>query len=132
MQNDQQHLSLGPLRLQVDPKRAKTYALETGGAGLSVPLTYPAVWLAEPILLEVIQDLCRSQDVIPVHESQSFLYTLELAFGESYDLYILLKRETEPSRLIIEATIKTTTNKPVATIETILRLVPHDIMKAKA
>jgi hypothetical protein len=132
MQNDQQHLSLGPLRLQVDPKRAKTYALETGGTSLSVPLTYPAVWLAEPILLEVIQNLCRSQDVIPVHESQSFLYTLELAFGESYDLYILLKRETEPSRLIIEATIKTTTNKPVATIETILRLVPHDIMKAKA
>ncbi|MFM8647350.1 MAG: hypothetical protein ACKOB7_06165 [Methylocystis sp.] len=132
MQNDQHHLSLGPLRLQVDPTRAKTYALETGGDGLSAPLAYPAVWLAEPTLLEIIQDLCRSQDVIPVHESQSFFYTLELALGESYDLYVLLKRETEPSRLIIEATIKTTTNRLVATIETILRLVPYDIMKAKA
>ena len=132
MQNDKQHLSLGPLRLQVDPTRAKTYALETGGDGLSTPLTYPAVWLAEPSLLEVIQDLCRSQDVIPVHESQSFFYSLELALGETYELYVLLKRETDPSRLIIEARINTTTNKLVAKIETILRLVPHDILKVKA
>ncbi|MFM8860209.1 MAG: hypothetical protein ACKOEW_08985 [Methylocystis sp.] len=132
MQNDKQCLSLGPLRLQVDPVRAKTYALETGGDGLSAPLTYPAIWLTEPGLLKIIQELCQSQDVIPVHESQSFFYSLELTLGESYDLYVLLKRVTDPSRLIIEATIKTTTNELVATIETILRLVPQDILKAKA
>jgi hypothetical protein len=86
-------LALGPFRLRVDPARAAAYARETGGDGASVPLAYPAIWLAEPSLFSVVRDLCAQRDVVPVHESQSFSYDAPLVAGESYDLSVTISSE---------------------------------------
>ncbi|NDA47920.1 MAG: hypothetical protein EBY21_11760, partial [Alphaproteobacteria bacterium] len=71
----------GPLRVHVDPVRAKAYARETGGDGQTVPLAYPAVWLTDPRLATLLNDLCAAQAAIPVHESQSFHYDQPLHHG---------------------------------------------------
>ncbi|MBM3561592.1 MAG: hypothetical protein FJX48_00260 [Alphaproteobacteria bacterium] len=118
-------LALGPFRLQVDPARAEAYARETGADGASVPLAYPAVWLAEPSLFSVVSDLCAELDVVPVHESQSFSYEAPLVAGESYDLRVTMTREETPPRLMMAATIATPGGETCARIETLLRLVPR-------
>jgi len=118
-------LALGPFRLRVDPARAAAYAQETGGDGASVPLAYPAVWLAEPSLFSVVQDVCAKRDVVPVHESQSFFYDAPLVAGESYDLSVTMSSEETPPRLTMVGTVATPEGEPCARIETILRLVPR-------
>lgn len=117
--------TIGPLRLTVDPDRARAYARETGGDGAAVPLGYPAVWLMEPGLAEVVNGICASLDVVPVHESQAFAYESPLIAGDSYDVTVTLRREETPPRLIADATIATTTGAQTARIETMLRLVPR-------
>ena len=117
--------TIGPLRLMVDPDRARAYALETGGDGATVPLGYPAVWLMEPGLAEVVNGICAALDVVPVHESQAFAYAAPLIAGDSYDVTVTLRREETPPRLIADATIVTTAGVQAARIETMLRLVPR-------
>ncbi|MCX7899018.1 MAG: hypothetical protein N2444_02855, partial [Methylocystis sp.] len=67
----------------------------------------------------------QTLDVVPVHESQSFAYEAPLAFGESYDAIVTLRREETPPRLVLEARVTTLSGAPVASIETVLRLVPR-------
>lgn len=118
-------LALGPFRMCVDPARAAAYARETGGDAASVPLAYPAIWLAEPSLFSVVRDLCGELDVVPVHESQSFSYDAPLVAGESYDLSVTMSREETPPRLTLVATVATPGGTPCARIEAQLRLVPR-------
>jgi hypothetical protein len=117
--------TIGPLRLTVDPDRARAYARETGGDGPGVPLGYPAVWLMEPGLAEAVNGICAALDVVPVHESQAFAYEAPLIAGDSYDVTVTLRCEETPPRLIADATIVTTAGAPAARIETMLRLVPR-------
>ena len=119
-------LTIGPLRLTVDPARAKAYAHEIGADGGRVPLAYPAVWLTEPALSEIVSGVCEKLNVVPVHESQAFTYERPLVAGESYDVTVALRREETPPRLIADALIATATGAPVGKIETMLRLVPRD------
>ncbi|MDJ0450153.1 hypothetical protein [Methylocystis sp. JR02] len=116
---------LGPFRLCVDPERAEAYARETGGDGKSVPLSFPAVWLMEPMLFAPVREMCAALDVVPVHESQSFAYESPLAPGAHYDVSVSLRREATPSRLIIDATIFALDGAKVGKSETMLRLVPR-------
>lgn len=118
-------LALGPFRLCVDPARAAAYARETGCDDASVPLAYPAIWLAEPSLFSVVRDLCAELDVVPVHESQSFSYEAPLVAGKSYDLSVSITREETPPRLTMTATVATPDGETCARIETMLRLVPR-------
>lgn len=118
-------LSIGPLRLTVDPVRAAAYAREIGADGARVPLAYPAVWLSEPALSKIISDVCETLAVVPVHESQSFAYERSLTAGESYDVTVMLRREETPPRLIADALIAAIDGAQVGKIETMLRLVPR-------
>ncbi|MBM3576156.1 MAG: hypothetical protein FJX40_00540 [Alphaproteobacteria bacterium] len=118
-------LALGPFRLRVDPARAAAYARETGGDVETVPLAYPAIWLAEPSLFSVVRDLCDDLDVVPVHESQSFSYDAPLVAGESYDFSVTVSREETPPRLTMVATVATSDGETCARVETMLRLVPR-------
>ena len=119
-------LTIGPLRLTVDPVRAEAYAREIGADPARVPLAYPAVWLSEPALSKIVADVCEKLAVVPVHESQAFAYDKALSAGESYDVTVTLRREETPPRLIADALIAATTGASVARIETMLRLVPRD------
>ena len=118
-------LALGPFSVRVDPARAAAYAREVGADETSVPLAFPAVWLAEPGLFAVVREFCAELDVVPVHESQSFAYEALLVAGESYDLSVTLRREEKPPRLTLEASIVTPAGAPCGRIETMLRLVPR-------
>lgn len=117
--------TLGPFRLRVDPARAQAYSRETGGDGAGVPLSFPAVWLTDPALFDPVRKLCDALDVVPVHEAQSFSYETPLVSGESYDVSVAMRRETNPPRLVIDATIAALDGEAIATSETMLRLVPR-------
>ncbi len=116
---------LGPFRFRVEPDRAAAFARETGGDGASVPLSYPAIWIADPKLFDPVRDLCAAEDVVPVHESQSFSFETPLRAGADYDVTVALRREETPPRLILDATIAATDGATVARSETMLRLVPR-------
>lgn len=118
-------LTIGPLRLTVDPDRAAAYACEIGADSARVPLAYPAVWLSEPALSTIVSRVCETLGVVPVHESQSFAYERSLTAGDSYDVTVTLRREETPPRLIADALIAATDGAPVGKIETMLRLVPR-------
>ena len=117
--------TLGPFRLRVDPARAQAYSRETGGDGADVPLSFPAVWLTEPTLFDPVRDLCEALGVVPVHESQSFVYETPLVAGERYDVSVAMRREETPPRLVVDATIAALDGAPIARSETMLRLVPR-------
>lgn len=116
---------LGPFRFRVDPERAAAFARETGADGESVPLSYPAVWIADPRLFDPVRDLCAAEGVVPVHEAQSFSFEAALRAGVDYDVTVALRREETPPRLILDATIAAG-GATVARSETTLRLVPQD------
>lgn len=115
---------LGPFRFRVDPERAAAFAREIGADAASVPLSYPAVWIADPKLFEPVRDLCAAEGVVPVHESQSFSFSAPLQAGAAYDVTVALRREDAPPRLILDATIAAG-GETVAKSETVLRLVPR-------
>ena len=117
--------TIGPLRLTVDAARARAYAQDIGTEGDRVPLAYPAVWLTEPALSNVVSDVCETLAVVPVHESQAFVYERPLIAGESYDVTVTLRREETPPRLILDSEIIDANGAAVAKSETMLRLVPR-------
>lgn len=117
--------TLGPFRFRVDPDRAAALSRETGGDGASVPLSYPAVWVADPRLFDPVRELCAALEVVPVHESQSLAFEAPLLAGADYDVTVTLRREETPPRLILEAAIAGAGGERVATSETVLRLVPR-------
>jgi hypothetical protein len=117
--------TLGPFRLRVDPAQAEVYSRETGGDGSCVPLSFPAVWIADRAVFDPIRKLCEALDVVPVHESQNFAYDTPLAAGATYDVNVFLRREETPPRLIVDATIHSVNGGLVGKSETMLRLVPR-------
>jgi hypothetical protein len=115
---------LGPFRFRVDPERAAAFAREIGDDGASVPLSYPAVWIADPRLFDPVRALCAAEGVVPVHESQSFSFAAPLRAGVDYDVTVALRRDETPPRLILDATIAVE-GAAIAKSETMLRLVPQ-------
>ncbi len=115
---------LGPFRFRIDPERAAAFSRETGADGASVPLSYPAVWIADPRLFDPVRELCAAEGVVPVHESQSFSFETPLRAGAEYDVTVALRREETPPRLILDATVAAG-GATVARSETMLRLVPR-------
>ena len=116
---------LGPFRFSVDAARAAVFAREIGADEAHVPLSYPAVWIADPKIFDPVRDLCAAEDVVPVHESQSFSFDAPLQADAEYDVRVILRREETPPRLILDAQISDLTGAPVARSETMLRLVPR-------
>jgi hypothetical protein len=116
---------LGPFRFSVDAARAAAFAREIGADESRVPLSYPAVWIADEKIFDPVRDLCAAEDVVPVHESQSFAFDAPLHAGADYDVRVTLRREETPPRLILDAQIDDATGAPVAKSETMLRLVPR-------
>jgi hypothetical protein len=116
---------LGPFRFSVDAVRAAAFAREIGADESRVPLSYPAVWIADEKIFDPVRDLCAADDVVPVHESQSFAFDAPLQAGADYDVRVTLRREETPPRLILDAQIDDATGAPVAKSETMLRLVPR-------
>jgi hypothetical protein len=125
-------LALGPFRVDVDADRAAAYRRETGCRDLGVdafaPIAYPAVWLSSPEIYAAISLVCDSCDSVPVHEAQSFSYKSRLRQGETYELRVKMRRDDNPPRLILDASVKSLSGEDCARIETMLRLVPRSAL----
>jgi hypothetical protein len=120
-----------PMRVGVDAKRAAEFARETGcsAQGAAAPLSYPALWLAEPRIHDAIAQVCAGADAVPVHEAQRFAYEAPLKVGGEYELAVSMRREAKPPRLVIEALLATLEGAPVGRFETLLRLVPRAALR---
>ena len=114
-----------PMEVAVDAGLAASFARETGVRleGDAAPIAYPAVWLAQPRLRDRVAQICAEADALPVHESQRFAYAAPLRQGVRYLLAIAARREAEPSRLVLDATLSDLQGAAVGRIETVLRLV---------
>jgi hypothetical protein len=119
-------IDLGPpAEVFVDAGLAKDFARETGVPldGDAAPLAYPALWLAAPRLRDRIAQICAEADALPVHESQRFAYEAPLRQGARYVLAVAARREAQPSRLVLDATIADPQGAAIGRVETVLRLV---------
>ena len=114
-----------PMEVVVDAGLAEDFARETGVRleGDAAPLAYPALWLAQPRPRDRIAQICAEADALPVHESQRFDYAAPLRQGVRYLLAIAARREVEPSRLVLDATLSDLQGPAVGRVETVLRLV---------
>ena len=72
---------LGPFRFRVDPDRAAAFAREIGADEKSVPLSYPAIWIADPKLFDPVRDFCAAAEVVPVHEFAEFFIFVAASRG---------------------------------------------------
>lgn len=119
---------LGPFRVHADAERVALYRRETGfaeGAEAVVPAAFPIVWLCEATVAAAIGAALAGDAATPVHEQQSFFYFAPLRVGESYELFVALRREAEPPRLALNASVATLAGETVLHAETLLRLVPR-------
>ncbi|HWG05677.1 MAG TPA: hypothetical protein VG271_11740 [Beijerinckiaceae bacterium] len=70
----------------------------------NLPWTYPAVWLAHPIVREAL--LCSLRDgEVPVHEGQEFSYAGQgLEIDTSYIMHGSIRRENsgDKARIVVE------------------------------
>jgi hypothetical protein len=114
-----------PMRVAVDAAQAARYAREIGADPSAAPLSFPAVWLAQPVLRAAIAQICEEADAVPVHEAQRFQYAAPLTLGAHYELAVALRREEKPPRLVLQATVTTPEGAPVGRCETTLRIVPR-------
>lgn len=119
----------GPFRVRVAAERAAAYALAIG-SNAKIPYCFPAVWLAAPQIHSAVMRECERAESVPVHESQKFDYREDLALERDYDLFVDFKREAVPPRLILEASVRTPGGALCVSVETVLRLVPRDRLRA--
>ncbi len=114
-----------PTEVFVDAALAEDFAREIGVQldGDAAPLAYPALWLAAPRLRERVAQICAEADALPVHESQRFDYEAPLRQGARYVLAVVARREIQPSRLVLDATLSDLQGAAIGRIETVLRLV---------
>jgi hypothetical protein len=125
MEPDAGSTIIGSFHVGVDPQRAADFARETGLVLRSgdVPFCYPVVWMAEPSIHAAILQECKHDNSVPFHESQNFAYVTPLSLAESYELFVTMRREAAPARLIVDATLKALDGALCGRIETMMRLV---------
>ena len=115
---------LGTFTVRATAAAAAAFARETGNLPQGVPFTFPVRWLARPDFLEAAVEMIGDANWVPIHESQSFDYRAPLAVDEDYAMTVAMKRETEPSRIILLADIGPADGAPLLTMEMMLRIVP--------
>jgi len=122
-----------PMEVVVDAALAQRFARETGvpPEGDAAPIAYPAIWLAQSRLRDRIAQICAETDALPVHESQRFAYEAPLRLGVRYLLAVAARRETKPSRLVLDATLSDVQGGAVGRFETVLRLVSRADLPGK-
>lgn len=124
---------LGPLRATAAPEAVAAFRHATGWrADGPPPASFPVVVMHFPEIGDAVR-LAAEEVGLPVHEAQHFEYSRPIRPGESYDLMIEMRRETEPARLIVAADVFDVAGEKVGRIVSTLRLIdPAAIPGAKA
>jgi hypothetical protein len=115
---------LGTFTVRATAAEAAAFARETGNPEHGVPFTFPVRWLARPDFLATAVEMIGDANWVPIHESQSFDYRAPLAVETDYAMTVTMKRETEPSRIILLANIGPAGGAPLLDMEMMLRIVP--------
>ncbi len=121
----QQASALGTFAVIGTLEQAAAFRAATGQRGEPahvLPLTFPMRWLVTTEVRAAIAMLVPQPDLVLVHESQTFDYVSPLRAGERYAMTLTARRKTDPDQLIVDGAIASLEGKPVATLETILRL----------
>ena len=116
--------ALGTFVVCATAAEAAAFRRETGGTGQGVPFTFPVRWLARADFQAVAVEMIGDANWVPIHESQSFDYQAPLASDTDYEMAVIMKRETEPSRIVLAARIGVPDEAPHLTMEMILRIMP--------
>ncbi len=116
---------LGTFAVRATAAEAAAFAHETGSSGgQGVPFTFPVRWLARPDFQAIAVEMIGGAHWVPIHESQSFDYRAPLAADTDYEMTVTMKRETEPSRIILFADVGPAGAAPLLAMEMMLRIVP--------
>jgi hypothetical protein len=116
--------ALGTFVVRATAAEAAAFRRETGGTGQGVPFTFPVRWLARPDFQAVAVEMIGDANWVPIHESQSFDYQASLVPDTDYEMAVIMKREIEPSRIVLTAQIGAAGKAPHLTMELILRIIP--------
>jgi hypothetical protein len=114
---------LGTFGVSTKPEQVKIFASATGGAQTEVPAAFPATWLSIPELRQALS-AAVGPDHVPVHEFQSFDYSMPLRCGADYYMFAVAIRETAPDRIVINADIVSREGVKALTMRSALRIVP--------
>ncbi|WP_297299571.1 hypothetical protein [uncultured Methylovirgula sp.] len=115
---------LGTFTVRAAAAEAAAFAREVGSPGQSVPFTFPVRWLARPDFQAAAVEMIGDANWVPIHESQSFDYRAPLTLDADYAMTVTMKRETEPSRIILSAYVGVADEAPSLSMEMTLRIVP--------
>jgi|SRR5579863_1537873 len=116
--------ALGPFSVRAAAAEVAVFARETEAPGDRVPVTFPIRWLARPDLQAAAIDMIGDAHWVPIHESQSFDYHAPLALETDYAMDVTMKREEEPSRIVVVAQVGAAGEPPRLDMEMILRIIP--------
>ncbi len=116
--------ALGTFVVRATAAEAEAFRRETGGTGQGVPFTFPVRWLARADFHAVAVEMIGDANWVPIHESQSFDYRTPLAPDTDYKMAVTMKREIEPSRIVLIAQIGRPDEASYLTMEMILRIIP--------
>jgi hypothetical protein len=116
--------SLGTFVVRAGAAEAAAFAREAGSDERAVPFTFPVRWLARPDFQAAAAEMIGNDRWVPIHESQSFDYRAPLAVDTDYEMTVAMKREIEPSRVILLAGIGAAGEAPRLSMEMVLRIVP--------
>jgi hypothetical protein len=119
---------LGPVSVRTDRARVDEVRSASGGeiAPDRVPLIFPICWLALPEIREQLFDSTGANDVVPIHESQSFATLRSLELDHDYRLVVSVTSTSQPQRTILRGTVSTPAGDLCVEFETVLRLIGLD------
>lgn len=114
----------GPLRVSASPEAVAAFRRETGWREVEgpPPASFPVVWMRLPEIGEPIRKAAEEIG-LPVHEAQQFDYARPLVTGRVYELWLEMRREVDPLRLIATAEVFDLDGGFVARIVSTLRLI---------
>jgi hypothetical protein len=130
-------LSVGPIEVTADAAEADTFRRATSAvaeASDELPFTFPMRWLAHAQIRAAAARLigdAAAEQVLALHESQTFDYAAPLKIGETYRLNVKMRRPPQAQQIIVDAEIGPNAELPHLRMEMILRLVAIDVPSAR-
>jgi hypothetical protein len=116
--------ALGPFLVRTEPADVTAFARQTGARADHVPFTFPVRWLARRELQAAAVEIIGDVNWVPIHESQSFDYRAPLSLNTDYEISVTMKRELEPSRIVVVVHVGPSGEAIHLRMEMILRIIP--------
>ena len=123
-------LRLGPFPVCTERTKIEAYRSATRATGDDVPAAFPICWLGEPQVRAAVEQACGER--LPLHEGQTFEYMRPLKQNAEYRLWLTLREEADPPRLVLKAECRNAAGELCMRMETLLRLVTPALMELSA